>query len=101
MFVKGFRQKAEDYRVRASYAQTAIDRDWAAYCAGILEEQAAHFERTGRCPEVRLPDRPSIFRSAQPDVAAGEVGTASVRSLSGQSDTDKLFEIGCFSRHLV
>jgi hypothetical protein len=49
MFVKGFRQKAEDYRMRASYAQTAIDRDWAAYCAGILEEQAAHFERTGRC----------------------------------------------------
>ena len=58
----GFWQRAEEYRARASRAASALDRDWAIYCAGLLEEQAILLERTGRCPEVPLPSRRSFCR---------------------------------------
>jgi len=54
-----FLQKAEDFRAAASRARTTVERDWAVYCAGILEEQAVLLEKTGRCPDVPLPNRPN------------------------------------------
>ena len=54
MIELSYRQKAMDYRGKASLAPTLLDRDWAYYCANILEGQAAFLDRTGRCPEVPL-----------------------------------------------
>jgi hypothetical protein len=53
------RCQAEEYRGKAVRARSVRDRNWAVYCAGVLDEQAILFEKTGRCPEVSLPIRPS------------------------------------------
>lgn len=60
MIDRGYRQKAMDYRAKASLAPTLLDRDWAVYCANILEGQADLLDKTGRCPEVPLPPSPNL-----------------------------------------
>lgn len=62
MIDQGFRRRADEFRATASHAQSPTDREWATYCAGILEEQAVFLEKTGRCPEVPLPHRPHVDR---------------------------------------
>jgi len=60
MIDRVYRQKAMDYRAKASLAPTLLDRDWAVYCANILEGLAYLLDKTGRCPDFSLPPRPIL-----------------------------------------
>ena len=60
MIDRVYRQKAMDYRPKASLAPAFLDRDWAVYCANFLEGQADLLDKTGRCPDVSLPPRPIL-----------------------------------------
>ena len=62
MIDQDFQRRAEEFRAKALHARSEIVRNWAASCANILEEQATFLERTGRCPDVPLPDRPGAYR---------------------------------------
>ena len=60
MIDRVYRQKAMDYRAKTSLSPTFPDRDWAVYCANILEGQAYLLDKTGRCPDFSLPPRPIL-----------------------------------------
>lgn len=54
-----YHEQADDYRAKALRAKSDDYRQWAMYCAELLEAQAEMYDLYGRCPEVNLPAHPS------------------------------------------